>query len=313
MNRYGADRVPFMFIVDFEMKNPEIHKLNAIPQGIRFLTPLLSNYNPRQIYIKPVLIKKFPVPFELYLKAFENVMYNIQFGNSYLLNLTFPTHIEVDLTLEEIFNVSVAKYKLIYNDIFVVFSPEIFIRINDGKIRSFPMKGTIDSSVKDAERVILNDIKEEAEHNTIIDLIRNDLSKVADNVQVEKYRYIDRIKSAENELLQVSSEISGVLEDDYEHRLGEIIVGLLPAGSVTGAPKKETVNIIRESENSERGYYSGIFGVYDGKSLDSAVMIRYIEKESDKLYFRSGGGITYLSDPEKEYFELLSKVYVPVG
>ena len=88
---------------------------------------------------------------------------------------------------------------------------------------------------------------------------------------------------------------------------------MLPAGSVTGAPKKQTVAIIRESENYERGWYTGVFGVFDGKSLDSAVMIRYIEKDSGKFCYKSGGGITYMSDPEKEYEELISKIYVPVG
>jgi para-aminobenzoate synthetase component 1 len=111
----------------------------------------------------------------------------------------------------------------------------------------------------------------------------------------------------------VSSEITGWLTKGYEYKLGDIITGLLPAGSVTGAPKKETIRIIKESENYERGWYTGIFGVFDGKSLDSAVMIRFIENASYKLYFKSGGGITYLSDPAKEYKELISKVYVPVG
>ena len=175
------------------------------------------------------------------------------------------------------------------------------------------MKGTIDASVHDAERNLLDDIKEEAEHNTIIDLIRNDISRVADEVRVTKYRYIDRIKTGKGEMLQMSSEITGKLGDSYEKHLGEIITGMLPAGSVTGAPKKETLKIIKESENYKRGWYTGVFGVFDGTSLDSGVMIRYIERTGDKLFFKSGGGITYMSDSVKEYKELISKVYVPVG
>lgn len=313
MNKYGAEKEPFMFIVDFDMKRPEIHKLNSVPPGIKFLTPLLSNVYPGQIYTKPVYFKKHPVPFSIYSEAFRNVQKNISLGNSYLLNLTFPTLIETEMTLEEIFEVSVAKYKLLYYNSFVVFSPEIFVRIKEGEIKSFPMKGTIDSSVPDAEKVLLIDEKEEAEHNTIVDLIRNDLSKVADNVVVTRYRYIDKIKAGSSELLQVSSEISGSLIHGYENNLGTIIAGLLPAGSVTGAPKNETIRIIKENENFERGWYTGVFGVFDGKSLDSAVMIRFIEKDLDKLFYKSGGGITYLSDPVKEYEELISKVYVPVG
>lgn len=313
MNNFGAAREPFMFIVDFDLRRPEIHKLSSIPPGIRFITPLLSNVQPVQIYTKPISFNKYPVPFSRYLKAFSNVQKNIGLGNSYLLNLTFPTLIETDLSLEDFFYVSIAKYKLLYYNRFVVFSPEIFVRITEGEIKSFPMKGTIDASVPDAEKVLLNDEKEEAEHNTIVDLIRNDMSKVADDVVVTRYRYIDKIRSAVNELLQVSSEISGRLSAGYENHLGDIIAGLLPAGSVTGAPKKETIRIIRKSEKYERGWYTGVFGVFDGKSLDSAVMIRFIEKYSDKFFFKSGGGITYLSDPVKEYEELISKVYVPIG
>ena len=313
MNKYGAEKEPFMFIVDFDMKNPEIHKLNSVPPGIKFVTPLLSNVHQEQIYTKPVSFKKHPVSFSTYLRSFENVMNNIRLGNSYLLNLTFPTAIETDLTLEEIFFLSVAKYKLLYHNQFVVFSPEIFVRINDREIKSFPMKGTIDASVADAENVILNDEKEMAEHNTIVDLIRNDLSIFADEVRVNRFRYIDEIKTKESVLLQVSSEISGKLGKGYESHLGEIITGMLPAGSVTGAPKKETVRIIKESETFERGWYTGIFGVFNGKNLDSGVMIRFIENHSGRFTYKSGGGITYLSDPVKEYEELISKVYVPVG
>jgi len=313
MNRYGAEKEPFIFIVDYKMKSPEIYKLNSVPAGIKFTTPVLSNVSQAQIDTRQVALKKYPVPFSRYSEAFRNVHRNIRAGNSYLLNLTFPTRIETDLTLEDLFYSSVAKYKLLYKDSFVVFSPEIFVRIADGEIKSFPMKGTIDSSIDDAEKVIMNDEKEMAEHNTIVDLIRNDLSKVADNVCVAKYRYIDRIRTGSGELLQVSSEITGTLKSGYDQRLGDIIIGLLPAGSVTGAPKKQTLRIIEESEKFERGWYTGVFGVYDGKSLDSCVMIRFIEKESGKLYFKSGGGITFLSDPVKEYNELISKVYVPVG
>jgi para-aminobenzoate synthetase component I len=313
MNIYGASGEPFLFIIDFDMQRPEIHKLNRIPEGILFSTPFSSNISSGQILPKPFSLKKYPVLFGTYLKVFNNIMENIKMGNTYLVNLTFPTVVETGLTLREIFYRSFAKYKLLYYNIFVVFSPEIFVRINHGEIKSYPMKGTIDASVLNAEAVIINDQKEMAEHNTIVDLIRNDLSMVSNNVKVSKYRYIDRIKTGESDLLQVSSEITGKLNKGYKSRLGEIITGMLPAGSVTGAPKKETVSIIKKSEKFKRGWYTGIFGVFDGKALDSAVMIRFIEKNADSLIYKSGGGITYLSEPEKEYEELISKVYVPVG
>ncbi len=87
---------------------------------------------------------------------------------------------------------------------------------------------------------------------------------------------------------------------------------LLPAGSISGAPKKKTVEIIQRVEQYDRGYYTGIFGYFDGTNLDSAVAIRYIEKDGEELVFKSGGGITFQSDWKKEYDEMLNKVYVPI-
>ncbi len=249
--------------------------------------------------------------YKRYLEAFNIVLTNALAGNTYLTNLTFPTEISTDLSLSDIYRISRAKYKLLYRDDFVVFSPETFVRIMGGKILSFPMKGTINEVIPDARRIILEDEKEMAEHVTIVDLIRNDISVHASKVQVEKFRYIDRLKTHEGNLLQVSSVITGQLPGDYLHRLGEIIFSMLPAGSVSGAPKQETLRIIREAEGSPRGYYTGIMGYFDGWDFDSAVLIRYIENRDGQLQYRSGGGITFMSEPEKEYQELLDKVYIP--
>ena len=313
MNSYGASEEPFLFIIDFDIKRPEIHKLSELPEGIKVSTPCYSNISSGQKKRKPFTLIKYPVSFERYFKSFTNIQQNIKLGNSFLVNLTFPTVVETELSLEDIFYRSFAKYKLLYHDSFVVFSPETFVKISDGEIKSFPMKGTIDASVPKAETAIINDQKEMAEHNTIVDLIRNDLSIISENVEVTKFRYIDRIKTSEGELLQVSSEITGKISKDYKNLYGDIITKMLPAGSVTGAPKKETVRIIKESEEYDRGWYTGVFGVFDGRILDSAVMIRFIEKDAERYIYKSGGGITFLSDPEKEYEELILKVYVPVG
>jgi para-aminobenzoate synthetase component 1 len=142
--------------------------------------------------------------------------------------------------------------------------------------------------------------------------LRNDMSRVASGVKVERYRYIDRIRTHRGELLQVSSEISGQLPQGYAAKLGDILFSMLPAGSVTGAPKVRTLEILQEVEGYERGFYTGICGFFDGSVLDTAVMIRFIEETPDGLVFKSGGGITYRSDPEKEYNELIQKVYVPL-
>ncbi|MGQ9844036.1 MAG: chorismate-binding protein, partial [Spirochaetota bacterium] len=107
--------------------------------------------------------------------------------------------------------------------------------------------------------------------------------------------------------------IKGCLYTDYAHNLGNIFASLLPAGSVTGAPKKKTVEIIQQAENYTRGYYTGVFGYFDGKNVESAVMIRFIEKINNTLVFKSGGGITVYSNPIDEYNEMVEKVYVPIN
>ncbi len=112
-------------------------------------------------------------------------------------------------------------------------------------------------------------------------------------------------------MLQVSSEIVGKLDDGYCGELGNILVRLLPAGSVSGAPKPKTLDIIRQTELDKRGYYTGVFGIFDGQSLDSGVMIRFIERLGSKYFYRSGGGITTQSQDRSEYQEAIDKVYVP--
>lgn len=262
---------------------------------------------------KEIEWKTYPQSFDQYKHSFDHVQKNIMSGNSFLTNLTCITPIDTNLSLKEIFLHSKALYKLWIKDSFVVFSPEIFIRIKDKQICSFPMKGTIDAKLPNAGQKLMNDVKEAAEHATIVDLIRNDLSMVAENIHVSRYRYIDTLQTNSGPILQTSSEIRGTLPDNYISRLGNILFSLLPAGSITGAPKCKTMNIIAHAENYQRGFYTGITGFFDGESLDSAVMIRFIEQHADgKLYFKSGGGITCKSEVESEYNEMKQKVYVPI-
>ena len=174
------------------------------------------------------------------------------------------------------------------------------------------MKGTIDASQPNAKANLLKDEKEQREHYTIVDLMRNDLAMVAQNIKVSRFRYIDSIYTEQGEILQTSSEIYGELEDNWQNKIGSILATLFPAGSISGAPKEKTVSIIQQAEKQERGYYTGIFGIFDGENLNSAVAIRFIEQRGDKFYFRSGGGITIQSQLEDEYQELIAKVYLPI-
>ncbi|MFA6863615.1 MAG: chorismate-binding protein, partial [Dysgonamonadaceae bacterium] len=103
----------------------------------------------------------------------------------------------------------------------------------------------------------------------------------------------------------------GELPDNYMSKLGDILFSLLPAASLTGSPKTKVREYIRLTEGEPRGYYCGVAGYFDGKTLDTAVLIRLIETEGENMFFRSGGGLTRDSICEKEYQEVLNKIYLP--
>lgn len=310
LNEWGRNQVPFLFLVDFEMEKPIAWRSDEIPSEILFSINNSAQIS-REIDGRPEL-KKHSISVNEYKSKFDLVKKRISFGDSYLTNLTVRTKIDLDQSLEELYFQVPAKYKVCWKNKFLVFSPETFVQIKEGEIFSYPMKGTIDASITNAEEIILKDQKELSEHVTIVDLIRNDLSTVASNVTVNRFRYVEKIRTNQKDLLQVSSEICGKLQQNYQQNVGSILVSLLPAGSVSGAPKNKTLQIIREAEMEKRGYYTGVVGFFDGKNLDSGVMIRFIEQDKNEFYYRSGGGITSQSKMENEYQEAIDKIYVPV-
>ena len=306
LNELGSSGEPFLFVVDYKGDKAYIKKLSEIDAG-ECLYDFGSHTNavggcasqlPAEIEWEVEAPK-----YDEYERSFNIVKNNMLAGNSYLANLTCQVAVRCNLSLEDIFCHSKGKYKLLLNnpsdDIgrFVCFSPETFVKIRGGRICSYPMK---------------DDKKEAAEHATIVDLIRNDLNTVAEDVKVEKFRFVDVLHTNKGDILQTSSEISGKLPSDYTQRIGDILAAQLPAGSITGAPKKKTCQIIDEAETYERGFYTGIMGIYTGGELDSAVMIRFIEQTDEGMFFKAGGGITSQSQCVKEYEEVLQKVYLPI-
>lgn len=283
MNALAGANVPFLFIVDYAQEQSHIEPLDRIdPATCLFQFPKAGNTETAATALARSTAARCAGPIQwditppspaAYRHSFDLVKQNLLAGNSYLTNLTCRVPVTTNLTLEEIFLHSEALYKLWLKDRFVCFSPEIFVRIEKGKIKSFPMKGTIDATLPDAEQLLMQDTKEAAEHATIVDLIRNDLSMVSEHV---------------------------------------VIFRLLPAGSITGAPKPKTVEIIAQAEDYRRGFYTGIMGHYADGQLDSAVMIRFIEQENGQLHFKAGGGITAKSRWESEYNEVIQKIYVPI-
>jgi len=307
LNNLGKKREPFLVISDFLALKVEVISLGELHlHDIEF--SIDEDYTFKKH--NELFIKEEP-DFGAYKEKFDKVIEQIKSGNTYLLNLTAPTKISSKLSLKEIYKIANAKYKLRYKDEFVCFSPEKFVGIKDSLIETYPMKGTIDASIVDAKEKILSDKKELAEHTMIVDLLRNDLSMVAQDIKVKKFRFVQRVEAGTKELLQVSSHISGFVGDNWHERVGDILQKLLPAGSISGAPKRKTLEIIEEVESYKRGFYSGVFGLYDGESFDSAVMIRFVQKSKDGYIYKSGGGITLDSDATREYNELRDKVYVP--
>ena len=372
INRLASQDEPFLFVINYQGDKAFIRQLSDInPEECLFDFEGRGNFSDEMKNnsekIAEISWQIAPPLYEDYERSFDIVKNNIMAGNSYLTNLTCKVPVSCNLSLEDIFNQAKGKYKLLLrrkrnqaedkaqqkeeeaqnkadkkeenieeiSNPFVCFSPETFVRIKNGRIYSYPMKGTLDASLPDAEKQLMEDRKEAAEHATIVDLIRNDLSRVAENVRVDKYRYIDVLHTNKGDILQTSSEISGSLPEDYRQHLGKILDAQLPAGSITGAPKDKTMQIIHEAEGYDRGFYTGIMGIYDQGELNSAVMIRFIEeenspvdfeadgeknfkanegkepKESRELYFKAGGGITSKSDCRREYEEVIQKIYLP--
>ncbi|WP_374442227.1 aminodeoxychorismate synthase component I [Epilithonimonas sp.] len=313
MDELSEGKKPFFFLVNFLMDEIRVFTEKDIRNKVLLIDfQNVINVNYQHDDVADFSWKTFPETLEDYRKGFEIVQENLRKGNSYLTNYTTRTEIETNLRLEDIFRFSKAKYKVLVPDEFVFFSPETFVEIIDNKIFTHPMKGTIDAEIPDAENILKNNPKEKAEHYTVVDLLRNDLSMVADQVQVKEFQRIDYIKTKQKNLLAMSSEIEGEIKPEFKNKIGTILQKLLPAGSILGAPKSKTLEIILKAEQFDRGFYTGIAGYFDGENLDSCVMIRFIEKENDKLFFKSGGGITHQSDLISEYEEMKNKIYVPI-
>lgn len=312
MNRCGRKSTPFLCGVDFEKERGFFIENPLTDQSIPFAIGNISNLTIHAANKVPPHLNISPLSLEAYRQKFSVAHKGLLRGDSFLLNLTVRTPIATSLSLEDIFHRSQARYKIWLPERFVCFSPESFIRITGNEIKTFPMKGTIDATLPDAEKLLLDNYKETCEHYTIVDLLRNDLNMVAGRVSVKRFRYVEKIKTLHGEILQTSSEISGQLPADWKEHIGDLLFRLLPAGSISGAPKASTIRLIQKSEGMKRGYYSGVFGYFDGNSFDSAVMIRFIEQDGPDLYFRSGGGITVNSRPEEEYQEIIEKIYLPI-
>lgn len=308
---YHTNNIPFIFLINFDISKFYIQKLYNLHSNKDILYDFngITNFSAENNKKIDITFSKYTIDKEIYRRSFNKAFEYLINGDSYLINLTFPSRIETNLSFTDIFALSSAKYKFKMSDEFVFFSPESFISIVDGIVSTYPMKGTIVMESNDSAKKLLDDEKELAEHITVVDLLRNDLNMIAKNVEVERFRYIVEVERKGVKLLQTISKITGKLNDG---KIAELFLKLLPAGSVTGAPKRRTLEIINEIEIDNRCFYTGVAGIFDGKSIDSCVIIRFIEKKNNQLFYRSGGGITVYSEINSEYKELQDKIYLPI-
>ncbi|MDD6038302.1 MAG: anthranilate synthase component I [bacterium] len=188
-------------------------------------------------------------------------------------------------------------------------SPETLVKLENGVLHTFPLAGTrprgrSDDEDKKLEEELLADEKELAEHNMLVDLGRNDLGKISrfGTVKVEKLHSIERY----SHVMHIGSTVRGEIEEGYDAL--DAIEAVLPAGTLSGAPKIRACQLIGALENNKRGIYGGAIGYIDFTgNMDTCIAIRIVYKKNGKAFVRSGAGIVADSIPEKEYEECINK------
>ena len=188
-------------------------------------------------------------------------------------------------------------------------SPETLVKLEDGILHTFPLAGTrprgkSEKEDKELETELLADEKELAEHNMLVDLGRNDLGKISKfgSVVVEKFHSIERY----SHVMHIGSTVRGEIRPEYDAL--NALEAVLPAGTLSGAPKLRACQLIEELENNKRGIYGGAIGYIDFTgNMDTCIAIRLAYKKNGKVFIRSGAGIVADSDPDKEYMESINK------
>jgi anthranilate synthase component I len=188
-------------------------------------------------------------------------------------------------------------------------SPETLVKLEDGILYTFPLAGTrprgkSEKEDKELEAELLADEKELAEHNMLVDLGRNDLGKISKfgSVVVEKFHSIERY----SHVMHIGSTVRGEIRPEYDAL--NALEAVLPAGTLSGAPKIRACQLIEELENNKRGIYGGAIGYIDFTgNMDTCIAIRLAYKKNGKVFIRSGAGIVADSDPDKEYMESINK------
>ena len=253
---------------------------------------------------------------EQFMKMVEKAISYIKAGDIFQVVPSQRFKVDLPIDLLEVYrklkmiNPSPYMYIMGFDDLSLVgASPETLVKVDEGRVMTMPIAGTCPRGKtkeedKKLEENLLKDPKERAEHNMLVDLARNDIGKISkiDTVKVTEYMTLQKF----SHVMHITSKVEGHL---LEGLTGvDVVKAILPAGTLSGAPKVRAMEIIEELENQKRGIYGGAIGYigYDN-SLDTCIAIRTIVKKDGVAYIQAGGGVVFDSVPEKEYEESMNK------
>ena len=256
------------------------------------------------------------LPKETFIEIVEKAKHYIHEGDIFQVVLSNPLRAKAKGSLLDTFRVLRASNPSPYmfyfssDDIELTgASPETLVKLDKKKLFTFPLAGTSPRGLTKEEderneKTLLSDEKERAEHNMLVDLGRNDIGRISKigSVSVEKYMNIERF----SQVMHIGSTVTGTIREDKDAM--DAIDSILPAGTLSGAPKFRACEIIEELETSQRGIYGGAIGYIDFTgNLDTCIAIRLVYKKNDAICIRTGAGIVSDSQGQKEYLECQHK------
>jgi anthranilate/para-aminobenzoate synthase component I len=300
---------------EFDLLNYKNLDLNHIKKDIVDILKMEPVVNPQTDTGKtdPIILPDLHIK-----KSIQNTIDHMISGDCYLANITHTHKINPEKkfisaqSFIKIWFQLKSRYGIFYYDEKIgisCFSPERFLLRKNDILAAEPIKGTIsiqETPEQESAKEIWNNKKEIYEHTMVVDLLRHDLNEICQPGSVSVFRpfYLKRTHS----LLQMQSSILGKIEK--EKAIGSCLSAALPAGSITGTPKKKVCEIISEQEQNQRGYYTGICGILEANgNFDSCILIRSLFMGNDGVYFGVGAGITTLSCPQKEIEEFYIKLH----
>lgn len=309
-------RQKIVLIVNIKTDNFEENYMNGILE-LQKLSDLIKNGVPKKV-LPGKLKSEFRSLFdkEKFCNMVKKAKYYIKEGDIFqvVLSNRFDADFEGELlnTYRFLRTINPSPYMFYFgsNDLEIAgASPETLVKLDNGKLYTFPLAGTrprgkTDEEDKQLELGLLADEKELAEHNMLVDLGRNDIGRISKfgSVEVEKYMTIEKF----SHVMHIGSTVVGEIRDDKDSL--DAIGSILPAGTLSGAPKIRACEIINELENNKRGIYGGAIGYVDFTgNLDTCIAIRIAFKKNGKVFVRVGAGIVADSIPENEYIECINK------